>query len=128
MHTYSWNLRKKEVCHCSYLQEIISVLQDTIWGGISPKHLTADYGESTTRIPNVMVYNNDIMVANAADKEHLETLGKVFAKLQVSGLKLKQSKCSFMLISVEYLEHCIFKEVYVQHEHYQKHQHQQMSS
>ena len=80
------------------------------------------------RFPNVIVYNNDILLANASDKEHLENLGNVFAKLQESGLKLKQSKCSFMLISVEYLGYCIFKEVYLQHEHYQKDQHQQMSS
>ena len=71
----------------------------------------------------MIIYNNDILAANASDKEHLESLGKVFAKLQESGLKLKQSKCSFMLISVKYLGHCIFKEVFVQHEHYQKHQH-----
>ena len=75
----------------------------------------------------MMVYNNDILVANASDKEHLETLGKVCAKLQESGLKLKQSKCSFMLIS-EYLGHCIFKKVYIQHKHCQKHQHHRMSS
>ena len=52
----------------------------------------------------MIIYNNDILAANASDKEHLETLGKVFAKLQESGLKLKQSKCSFMLISVKYLD------------------------
>lgn len=40
-------------------------------------------------IPNMMVYIDDILVANASDKEHLETLGRVFAKLQESGLKLK---------------------------------------
>ena len=56
-----------------------------------------------------MNYNNGILVANASDKEHLETHGKVFAKLQESGLKLKESKCSFMLISVEYLGHCILR-------------------
>ena len=33
---------------------------------------------------------NDILLANASDKEHLETLRNVVAKLQESGLKLKQ--------------------------------------
>ena len=37
----------------------------------------------------MIVYNNDILLANASDKEHLENLGNVFAKLQESRLKLK---------------------------------------
>ena len=39
----------------------------------------------------MIVYNNDILVANTSDKEHLETLVNVFAKLQESGLKLKNN-------------------------------------
>ena len=61
-------------------------------------------------IPNTIVYIDDILVTGASDKEHLETLEKVLSKLEESGMRLKRSKCVFMVPSVEYLGHHISAE------------------
>ena len=44
-------------------------------------------------ISKIIVYIDDILVANISDKQHIELLRSVFAKVQESGLKLKQAKC-----------------------------------
>ena len=41
-------------------------------------------------ISNVIVYIDDILVANTLDKERIEPLRRVFAKVQESGLKLNK--------------------------------------
>ena len=61
-------------------------------------------------IPNTIAYMDDILVTGASDKEHLETLEKVLSKLEESGMRLKRSKCVFMVPSVEYLGHHISAE------------------
>ena len=58
-------------------------------------------------IPNVCVYIDDVLVSGTSEREHLKTLESVLAKLQQSGLRLKMSKCVFMVSSVEYLGHVI---------------------
>ena len=42
-----------------------------------------------------------------SDEEHLQRLGKGLTRLEAAGLRLRQSKCTFMKPSVEYLGHCI---------------------
>ena len=58
-------------------------------------------------IEHVMVYIDDILVTGRTEAEHLQTLQNVLARLQKAGVRLKKSKCIFMLSSVEYLGHRI---------------------
>eukprot|EP00731_Ephydatia_muelleri_P012037 Em0006g931a len=58
-------------------------------------------------IPNVCVYIDDVLVSGTSEGEHLKTLESVLDKLQWSGLRLKMSKCVFMVSFVEYLGHVI---------------------
>ena len=44
-------------------------------------------------------------MSGTTEDEHLLTLEKVLTRLQQAGLRLKLTKCSFMLPSVEYLGH-----------------------
>ena len=39
--------------------------------------------------------------------EHLQTLEQVMTRLEQAGMRLKKSKCAFLMNSVEYLGHCI---------------------
>ena len=61
-------------------------------------------------IPAVMVYIDDILITGKSEEEHLETLERVLARLEESGLKLKRSKCLLMAPSVTYLGHKIDKD------------------
>ena len=56
-------------------------------------------------IPNTLCYLDDILVTGSSVEEHLANLEEVFRRLQNYGLRLKQSKCSFLQNSVEYLGH-----------------------
>ena len=58
-------------------------------------------------IPYVSIYLDDILITGTSDEEHLATLDKVLSRLEEAGLRLKRSKCAFMLPSVEYLGHKI---------------------
>ena len=49
------------------------------------------------------MYIDDILVADLTEKEHLVTLEKVMSRLGECGIKLKRTKCRFMLPSLEYL-------------------------
>ena len=53
-------------------------------------------------IPNVCVYLDDILVTGETE-EHNATLGKVLGRLNEAGMRVKQSKCTFMFPAVEYL-------------------------
>lgn len=55
----------------------------------------------------VLVFFNDILVYSATLEQHLELLEQVFEKLRKNGMKVKMSKCSFGVSSVEYLGHVI---------------------
>jgi len=55
----------------------------------------------------VCVYLDDILVTGKSEEEHHQNLGEVLTQLEQAGLRLKRSKCSFMLSSVEYLGHKI---------------------
>jgi len=58
-------------------------------------------------IPNTACYLDDILITGGDDREHLNTLQKVFEWLHQWGLHLKQSKCSFMKNTVKYLGYII---------------------
>ena len=58
-------------------------------------------------IPHVCIYLDDILIMGTTDAEHLNTLNKVLKCLEEAGLRLKKSKCAFMLPMVEYLGHSI---------------------
>ena len=58
-------------------------------------------------IPHVSIYLDDILVTGTSDADHLVTLDKVLSRLKDAGLRLKQSKCKFMLHFVDYLGHRI---------------------
>ena len=56
---------------------------------------------------NVCIYLDDILVTGSSERDHLENLAAVLEKLEGAGVRLKRSKCHFMLPSVEYLGHII---------------------
>ena len=58
-------------------------------------------------IPSVSVYIDDILITGKTSDEHLHNLEAVLSRLEEVGVRLKRSKCAFMLPSVEYLGHCI---------------------
>ena len=53
------------------------------------------------------VYLDDVLVMGPPDDQHLRTLDQVLGRLEEAGARLKREKCSFMLLSVEYLGHRI---------------------
>ena len=61
-------------------------------------------------IPRVCVYLDDILVTGATEQEHLANLAQVLQRLRSAGIRLKQSKCAFLLPSVAYLGHVISAE------------------
>ena len=58
-------------------------------------------------ISNISVYIDDILVSGSPEMEHLQTLEQVMTRLEQAGMRLKKSKCTFLMNSVEYLGHCI---------------------
>ena len=58
-------------------------------------------------IPHICVYLDDILITGVNIDDHLQTLEAVLTKLEEPGIRLKHSKCSFMLPSLEYLGHKI---------------------
>jgi hypothetical protein len=58
-------------------------------------------------IPGVSVYIDDILVTGKTEAEHLEHLNEVLKRLEAAGMRIKLSKCAFMLSRVEYLGHGI---------------------
>ena len=58
-------------------------------------------------IDHVSIYLDDILVTGTSQTDHLNTLDQVLTRLEGAGLRLKQSKCGFLLLSVDYLGHRI---------------------
>ena len=61
-------------------------------------------------IPRVSVYLDNILVTGATEQEHLANLTQVLQHLQSAGMRLKSSKCAFLLSSLSYLGHVISAE------------------
>ena len=53
------------------------------------------------------MYLDDILVTGSTKEAHLRVLEKVLSCLEQAGLRVKQSKCAFMRLSVTYLGHRI---------------------
>ena len=53
------------------------------------------------------VYLDDILIIGKTFEEHLKNIARVLDRLQEAGLKLKPSKCHFLLRQVQYLGHTI---------------------
>ena len=62
------------------------------------------------RLPMVIVYLDDILVAGKMEQEHLTNLAQVLEHLSSPGMKLKKEKCAFCLPQVDYLGHIISAE------------------
>ncbi len=58
-------------------------------------------------ISGVLIYIDDILVTGKTTADHLPNLELVLARLEEAGVKLKRSKYSFLLSSVEFLGHQI---------------------
>ncbi|XP_038590459.1 uncharacterized protein K02A2.6-like [Micropterus salmoides] len=56
-------------------------------------------------IPGVAIFLDDILLTGKDDQEHLQTLSTVLKRLQDAGLRLKRTKCSFMVEEVMFLGH-----------------------
>ena len=61
-------------------------------------------------LPHVVVYLDDILVTGATEDEHIRNVEEVLRRLETAGMRLKRSKCAFMLSEVEYLGHRITAE------------------
>ncbi|RVE58875.1 hypothetical protein OJAV_G00198510 [Oryzias javanicus] len=55
----------------------------------------------------LLLYLDDIVVFSSSIPQHLERLEVVLSRLQLEGLKVKLSKCSFLKREVQYLGHVI---------------------
>ena len=58
-------------------------------------------------IPGVLIYIDGILVTGKTIAEHLSNLESVLVRLEYAGVRLKRSKCSFLMPSVKFLGHCI---------------------
>ena len=57
-----------------------------------------------------LVYLDDIIIFSSTFEEHIDRLTAVFSRLQEHNLKLKASKCEFMMSQVTYLGHIVSQE------------------
>ncbi|XP_013147927.1 PREDICTED: uncharacterized protein K02A2.6-like [Papilio polytes] len=61
-------------------------------------------------IPNVEIFLDDVIIGGKTLREHLDALREVFSRLHSAGLKLKASKCIFLVDEVRYLGYIISRE------------------
>ena len=59
-------------------------------------------------IPGVLIYIDDILVTGKTVANYLANLSAVPARLEEAGVGLKRDKCSFLLLSVEFLGYIVF--------------------
>lgn len=57
--------------------------------------------------PNVIVYQDDILVTGPGDASHLENFETVLKRLTEAGLRVKKQKCVFLAELVVHLGHKI---------------------
>ena len=60
-------------------------------------------GKRLSHIPYTIVRIDDILISGEDDEAHLRNVSSVLQVLKDSRLRLKQSKCKFMMNQVEYL-------------------------
>ena len=56
-----------------------------------------------------IAYLDDVIIYSSTFQEHLNHLAEVFSKFRSAGLKLKMSKCQFLMKEINYLGHVISK-------------------
>ena len=78
-------------CMPSSAPAIFQCVMDTILQGLS----------------NVLCYLDDILITGATEQENICNLEEVLKQLQDHGIKVQNSKCTFLANSVEYLGHII---------------------
>jgi transposase InsO family protein len=61
-------------------------------------------------IPNVEVFLDDVVIGGKDVSEHLQALEVVFSRLRRNGLKLKSSKCVFLVNEIKYLGYVLSKD------------------
>ena len=61
-------------------------------------------------IPGVVVYMDDILVTGPTESDHLAALEEVLSRLEKAGLRLRKTKCQFMVSSVTYLGYTVDSE------------------
>ncbi len=90
---------------------IRAFLNTTSWFlGLSPAIFQSTIGTLLQGIPHVAVCLDDILVTGATEVEHLANLERLFKRLSEARLRLKWSKCVFMVPSVTCLGHKITAE------------------
>ena len=58
-------------------------------------------------IPGVSVFIDDILISSETPVEHLKSLEEVLRRLSSVGLRVKRSKCTFVVPSIQFLGHLI---------------------
>ena len=58
-------------------------------------------------MPHMSIYLEYVLVTGTSEADHLKILDEVLSRLETAGLRLKQNKCGFLLMSVDYLGHRI---------------------
>ncbi|XP_048580358.1 uncharacterized protein K02A2.6-like [Nematostella vectensis] len=61
-------------------------------------------------LPQVLCYQDDILVTGRDSEEHLSNLEEVLRRLHANGLTAQREKCEFMQPSLKYLGHVIDKD------------------
>ena len=64
-------------------------------------------GEVLAGLPFAFGYLDDILIFSPDMKTHLEHMRIIFERLKEANLKLKESKCSFLKVHIQYLGHII---------------------
>ena len=68
----------------------------------------SEYIEPSCKVSHMFVSTlTNILIMGANTDDHLQTLETVLTKLEEAGIRLKRSKCFFMLPSLEYPRHKI---------------------
>ena len=73
----------------------------------APAYLKKLVGEVLAGLPFAFGYLDDILFFSPDMKTHLEHMRIIFKRLKEANLKLKESKCSFLKVHIQYLGHII---------------------
>ena len=93
--------------HNEYTERFTSVHQVTFGVSSAPSIFQHIMEQLLQGIPRVSVYIDDVLITGTTEEDHLCTVEEVLSCIEHAGLKLKCSKCFFMLPSVEFLGHVV---------------------